>query len=191
MIFSFRYYLFPLWKSSFVFSHCPSSPPHIYPNAKRQPGHLVCCSQFFFLTWFFFSFLVSGKLKIIFVFDCLFFCFLTISAPECTLVVSVSLLLWSGMSAASAQGRLWWGRPRCPLRPGALLPWSTPPPVLSLPSSHWRVSSLPSWMKSWWMPWTTSGSFWGRVDDEWMWTLHGMFSVCSHFWVTVWLGLGF
>lgn len=82
MIFSFRYYLFPLWKSSFVFSHCPSSPPHIYPNAKRQPGHLVCCSQFFFLTWFFFSFLVSGKLKIIFVFDCLFFCFLTISAPN-------------------------------------------------------------------------------------------------------------
>lgn len=54
MIFSFRYYLFPLWKMSFVFSHCPSSLPHIYPNAKRQPSHLVCCCDFFPHDFFFF-----------------------------------------------------------------------------------------------------------------------------------------
>lgn len=146
------------------------------------------CSMLFTVS-FLHNFYFSLKVKIIFYSVHIFKYTYYNSAPKFTLVVYIS-----SCYVQAHQFRVWAVSPRtfCLLLSGQLpfLPSAQLPSVISLPLSHWQVSFLPSWVKScWWIPCTSFGSFWERVNDKWIWDFVRMFSVYSHSWAVVWLSL--
>lgn len=157
-------------------------------NAKLQCSRVVCCLVFRTCTIFF-----PEAKNYLFIWFLFFYVHITIQLQNLPWLFKSPLVVFKRISFIFSEPALLGSSVL--LLSGHLffLPSTQLSSVISLPSSRWQVSFLPSWIKSpcWWIP-CTSGSFWQRVNDNVNCeTLFEIFLVSSHSWVIVWLGLRF